>query len=45
MFEEMFSLPMDESVNNVEGTEENPIEIPDVVELEFDLFVSQAYGR
>ena len=41
MFESMFLLPHPED----DGTEANPIFIPDVAVPEFDLFVLQAYGK
>ena len=43
MFKEMLTMPVGE--DSVDGTEKCPIYIPDVEVPEFDLFVSQAYGR
>jgi hypothetical protein len=46
MFSDMFFMPGTKEKVSVadEGTELNPIVIPNVSEVEFDIFVSQAYG-
>jgi hypothetical protein len=44
MFSDMFAMP--QTVEMVgEGSEANPIHVPNVAQAEFDIFVSQAYGK
>lgn len=41
----MFSMPQAGVSEDREGTETKPVHLPNVAEPEFDIFVSQAYGR
>jgi hypothetical protein len=46
MFRDMFAMPPAHQLSHMEGaTEDNPIVIPQIKESEFDLFLSQVYGK